>query len=197
MKLHIYPASPHAKKVMIANELLGLNIETNVVNLPEGEHKKAEFLALNPNGKIPVLEYDDGTSLWESNAIINRMSSMTDTDLWPKSNDRYTIMRWQFWEACHFTPACAPYISKYLFKNDSVDLVEAEKTFKFYANVLNGHLESHEFLETGKITTADISVSGILCYRNTCHYPIEEFGHINRWIEQLEKLPAWQKANEK
>ena len=77
------------------------------MDLQAGDQRKQEFLALNPNGKMPVLEMDDGSSLWESNAIIDRLAAHADSDIWPKSNQRYDIMRWQFWEGCHFTPACS------------------------------------------------------------------------------------------
>jgi len=195
MKLHIFPASPNARKAVTANELLGLNIETVVVDLPNGAHKSAEFLTLNPNGKIPVLELDDGTTLWESNAIINRMAAEVDTELWPKTNARYDIMRWQFWESAHWAPACSQFISKHIFGNDEVDLVKAEQGFNSFAAVLDGHLASRDWLVGGNMTNADISVAAILAYRVPCHYPMVDFAHINRWVDQIEELSAWQMAN--
>jgi len=195
MRLHLFPASPNGRKVMMANELLGLNIETVVVDLRNGEQKSAEFLALNPNGKVPVLEFDDGSTLWESNAIINRMAAEVDTELWPKSNARYDIMRWQFWELAHWAPACSPFVSKYLFGNDTVDLVAAEDGFRVFAGVLNGHLSSRDWLVGDTMTNADISVAAILCYRQPCQYPMAGFDHINRWVNRIEALPAWQMAN--
>ncbi len=195
MKLHIFPASPNARKTVTANELLGLNIETAVVDLQAGAQKSPEFVALNPNSKIPVLELDDGSTLWESNAIINRMAAEVDTNLWPKSNARYDIMRWQFWEGAHWTPACSPFISKHIFGNNDVDMVKVEEGFKFFGGVLDGHLASSEWLVGDEMTTADISVSAILCYHQPCHYPMGDFAHINRWLGQIEDLSAWQIAN--
>lgn len=195
MKLHVAPPSPNARKTMTANGLLGLNIETVLVDLRSGAHKSAEFVALNPNSKIPVLEFDDGSTLWESNAIINRLAAEVDTDLWPKSNVRYDIMRWQFWETAHWTPACSQFISKHIFGNDTIDMTKAEETFKFFGGVLDGHLASREWLVGDKMTTADVSVSAYLCYREPCHYPMSDFAHISRWLGQVEELPAWQMAN--
>lgn len=195
MKLHVFPASPNARKVLVANALLGLNIPVEIVDLPGGGHRSAEFLALNPNCKIPVLENDDGTSLWESNAIINRMCAETDTPLWPKSNARYDIMRWQFWESCHWSPACTPYISRHLFGNEGVDLEAAAGDFHKYAKVLNDHLEGRDWLVGEAMTTADVSVSAILCYRGPCQYPLGDYENINRWIDKIEALDAWQAAN--
>ncbi len=195
MKLHIFPASPNARKTMMVNDDLGLGIPLHVVDLLGGAHKQAEFLALNPNGKIPVLEFDDGTTLWESNAIINRLASDIDTPLWPKSNARYDIMRWQFWEAAHWTPACSKFISKHIFNNDNVDIPAAEQDFKRFASVLDGHLGSRRWLVGDAMTTADVSVAAILCYRQPCHYPMTEFANIDRWLGRIEELPSWQRAN--
>ena len=139
MKLHVFPASPNARKTLMVNEHLGLNLPVITVDIPNGVHKQPDFLALNPNGKIPVLEFDDGTTLWESNAIINRMAAEKDTSLWPKTMARYAIIRWQFWEMAHLCPACAKFISKHLFKDESVDLTAAEANLKHFAGVLDAH----------------------------------------------------------
>ena len=196
MKLHTFPASPNARKTLTANELLGLNLEIVTVDLQAGAQKSPEFVALNPNSKIPVLEYDDGSTLWESNAIINRLASeVSETELWPKSNARYDIMRWQFWESAHWAPACSKYIAKNLFGNDSIDMEAAEADFKRFAGVLDGHLGSHGWLVGDTMTNADVSVGAILCYRVPCQYPLDGFSNINRWIAQIEGVPAWQMAN--
>ncbi len=195
MKLHIFPASPNARKTVMVNEHLGLGVPVSVVDLQNGAHKQAEFLALNPNGKIPVLEFDDGTTLWESNAIINRLATTVDTPLWPKSMARYDIMRWQFWELAHWGPACGKFISKHIFKNDDVDISVATEDFKRFAAVLDVHLAGRRWLVGDEVTTADVSVAAILCYRHPCQYPMAGFDNIDRWIGELEKLPSWQTAN--
>ena len=195
MKLHTFPASPNARKTLTANGLLGLNLETVTVDLSQGAQKSPEFVALNPNSKIPVLEFDDGSTLWESNAIINRMATEVDTELWPKSNARYDIMRWQFWESAHWAPACSKFISKNLFGNDSVDMDAATTDFTFFAGVLDSHLGAQDWLVGDAMTNADISVAAILCYREPCQYPLGTFTNINRWIARIEGVPAWQMAN--
>lgn len=195
MKLHIFPASPNARKTMMMNAELGLGIEEVVVDLQAGAQYSPEFAALNPNSKIPVLEYDDGTTLWESNAIVNRLAAETDTPLWPKSNVRYDIMRWQFWETAHWTPACGKYISKHLFKNDSVDLEAAGKDLEKFARVLDGHLAGRDWLVGDGMTTADVSASAILVYRGPCQMPIDGYANILRWLGNVEATASWKSAN--
>ena len=175
MKLHVFPPSPNARKCILVNELLGLKIEQVMVDLLAGEQRAEAFLAMNPNGKMPVLEMDDGSTLWESNAIINRLAAHADSDIWPKSNQRYDIMRWQFWEGCHFTPACSKFIAKHIFGREDIDIEKATEEVEFFGAVLDGHLAERDWLSGDAMTTADISVSAILCYRERCQMPVSSF----------------------
>ncbi|WP_264210067.1 glutathione S-transferase family protein [Leisingera thetidis] len=195
MKLHVFPPSPNSRKVLVANSLLGLKLPVEIVDLQAGDQFQEAFLGLNPNAKVPVLEEDDGSSLWESNAIVNRLCTDQDTPLWPRSNQRYDIMRWQFWEGCHWTPACSKFISRHFFGREDIDMEAAAEDFHKYAKVLDGHLEGRGWLSGEAMTTADLSVAAILCYREPCQYPVEGYGNILRWIGRIEALEAWQTAN--
>ncbi|MEX0286412.1 MAG: glutathione S-transferase family protein [Paracoccaceae bacterium] len=193
--LHVFPPSPNAKKAMMVNHLTGLNLPLTIVNLQEGEQQSDAFLALNPNGKIPVLELADGSSLWESNAMINRMASEAKSDLWPATMDRYDIMRWQFWEACHWTPACGKFISKHLFQREGIDMEAAEVEFHRFAKVLDDNLDGRDWLVGAGMTTADISVACILAYKEACQYPLSGYVNIARWFDSVQALDAWAVAN--
>jgi len=191
MKLHVFPASPNAKKAMLVNALLGSPATLQTVDLRSGAQKSSEYLALNPNGKVPTLELEDGTSLWESNVIINKLAGDAKSDLWPASDARYDILRWQFWEACHWAPACAKYIGRHLFGNETIDMKAAEVDFRRYATVLDDHLKGRDWLVGNAMTTADIAVAMTLCYRDMCQYPVADYSNILRWNASIEALPAW------
>jgi len=96
-------ASSRALRSLWAAEEVGVEYE-HVPTHFLGDSKKPEYLAINPNGKVPTL-VDGDTTLWESNAILCYLGGKSDTDLWPKSAKRYDILRWMFWEANHFTQA--------------------------------------------------------------------------------------------
>ena len=114
--------------------------------------------------------------------------------IWPKSNARYDIMRWQFWEGCHWNPTCAKFIVRHLFGNESIDLDAAAIDFGRLARVLDDHLAARPWLVGDAMTTADISVAAILFFREHCRFPMDGFDNIERWMEGIEALPAWQKA---
>ena len=83
MRLHVFPPSPNAIKVLAAAALLELPYERVVVDLFTGEQKRRAFTALNPNQKMPVLE-DDGFVLWESNAILQYLAGKRpERGFWP------------------------------------------------------------------------------------------------------------------
>ncbi|MEO1180824.1 MAG: glutathione S-transferase family protein, partial [Cyanobacteria bacterium J06636_28] len=78
------------------------------INLPQGDQRTADFLALNPTGRIPVLQ-DGDFVLWESNAIMQYLASQVSTPLWPDdAQQRADIMRWQSWQLAHWAKGCQP-----------------------------------------------------------------------------------------
>jgi glutathione S-transferase len=83
MKLYIFPTG-RALAVMALNKHLGLDCEVEAIDLARGDQRTLEYLALNPNKKIPTLE-DDGFVLWDSNASpdIRRPSLSTRQRLKP------------------------------------------------------------------------------------------------------------------
>ena len=117
IRLHVFPPSPNAIKVIAAAHHLGIEFEPRIVDLTKGEQQKPEFVALNPNRKMPVLE-EDGFVLWESNAIAQYLAAkkpegcLLPTD--PRS--RADVTRWQFWDSAHWDPACATLVFERLVK---------------------------------------------------------------------------------
>lgn len=78
--MHLYTAgTPNGRKVSIALAELGLDYEMTWVHLDREEQKTPEFLAMNPNHKIPVLE-DDGHVIWESGAILLHLGERHDSE---------------------------------------------------------------------------------------------------------------------
>ena len=193
MKLHVFPLSPNARKVMMAAHQAGVPVETKIVDLQKGEQKRPEFLALNPNGKMPVLEYDDGTSLWESNAITNQLAELGGGALFPDGRDRFKVGQWQFWEMAHWAPAVSKFVAASLF-NAPLDRDTAEPALLAVAKVLDGHLADRKWLVADKLTTADISVSAMLCYRDACDLPMGDVPNIDSWMARISELPSWKEV---
>ena len=183
MKLYTNLFSPNARKVhAVANEL-GIELETQTVDLRGGEQRTPEYLTLNPNGKVPTL-VDGDTVLWESNAIMCYLAGKGDTDLWPKSAKRYDILRWMFWESNHLSNALNRLFFQKFFSGDNPDqaLIErATKDFRKYATVLDTHLANNTYVTGDTLTLADFTVGVGFGYAVPLELPLEGLDSINRW----------------
>ena len=102
MKLY-YFESINPRKACAVARYLGSPVEFVRIDLAKGEHKAPEYLAINPNGKVPAL-VDGDAKLWESNAIMAYLAKAAGSDLWPRDDDRQIeVMRWLSWNGEHFT----------------------------------------------------------------------------------------------
>ena len=73
------------------------------IDLTKGEHKSPEFLAVNPNDKVPALQ-DGDTSLWESHAIMVYIAQLAGSDLWPQDKALHIeVLKWFMWDVAHFS----------------------------------------------------------------------------------------------
>jgi glutathione S-transferase len=199
MKLHYHPISHNCRRVLATIHELGRDdVELNLVDLFQGKHKSPEFLKLNPNGKVPVLE-DGDYSLWESTAIMQYLSG--DSSLWPASKIRYDIIRWQVWGVAHWGPPIGKVVFERLVKKvtgggeaDEAKVAEALGDFEQVAGVLNGHLEGRNWLVGSDITLADLSVAANLTYAGVVGIDIEPYANIKRWYGSIEERDSWQKS---
>jgi len=199
MKLYYHPASPFARKVLIAASLLGIDLETQVVDLFAGAGQSPEFLRLNPQGKVPTL-VDGDFLLWESNAIVQYLAALAPASplLPTDARGRADVLRWQFWETSNWAPACAVYVYENVLKPmlgrgepDAQELGKADEKFHRFAKVLDGHLAEHPWLVGEAMTLADVSVGTMLMYAESGKYPLEGYPHIVAWFGKIRQLPAW------
>ena len=202
MKLHVAPPSPRAFKVLAVARQLGLDFELCPVDLLNGANMRAEFIALNPNKKMPVLE-EDGFVLWESNAITQYLASIKpESGLLPSDpRGRADVSRWQFWENAHWDPACSTllferFVKKLYGRGDPTpaQIEKGEEEVRHFGGVLNGWLAGRRFLCGDHLTLADFSVGAWLNYTEVAQYPIDDFRELRRWYAGLLELPAWRES---
>jgi glutathione S-transferase len=197
MDFYTNPASPNCRKVDAVAKQIGLELNIKVIDVRKGENRAPAFLAINPNGKVPAL-VDGDVKLWESNAIQCYVASKKESDLWPKSNLRYDIMRWQSWELAHFGAAARALIFQRVVKQllglgatDAVRCEEEEANFKRFAAVLDGQLKGKRFLVGDQLTLADFCVASSLTYAEPARLPLGEFAQVRRWLSALDEQPGW------
>lgn len=197
MKLY-YFETINPRKACAAARYLGSPVEFVRVDLGKGEHKQPQFLAINPNGKVPALT-DGGAKIWESNAIMAYLARAAGSDLWPKDDaGQLDVMRWQSWNGEHFTRHAGTLYFQHIIRPnllggapDPKAVEEATGFFRQFAAVLNDHLMGRKFLLDDRLTIADFAVGVTLPYAEAAKIPVAEFPAVARWHDRLNELPGW------
>ena len=103
MKLYLFEPSARALGIVALKNYLALGCELRPIDLGRGDQLTPQYVALNPNKKMPTLE-DDGFALWESNAILFYMAAKRpETGLWPSGlRAQADVLRWFAWESAHW-----------------------------------------------------------------------------------------------
>lgn len=199
LKLHVFPLSPRAFKVLFAAHQLGVDYELTYVDLGKGAQRAPGFAAINPNQRMPVLE-EDGYVLWESNAIVEYLAAKADA-LPQGARERLAITKWLYWESNHWDPACVIFVFERLVKpvfglgeTSASEIARGETLFARIAPVLDGELNKHRYVAGDTLTIADLSLASPLCVVEQAAYPLGEYRGIQRWKTEIEALPAWKRT---
>lgn len=196
MKL-FYAETLNPRKACAAARYMKAPVEFVRVDLQRGEHKQPDFLTLNPNGKVPVLQHASGT-LWESNAIMCHLSDLTGADLWPHDARQIEVLRWLSWDMAHFTRHGGALYFEHLVKPalglsapDAAAVKSATAFFESGAQVLDAHLRTRSFLVGNTLSVADFAAAVALPYAESARIPLQDFPAIRRWHERMNELAAW------
>jgi glutathione S-transferase len=200
MKLYVLPPSPRAFKVIALKNHLEINCEMHIVDLAKGDQLTPEYIALNPNKKMPVLE-DDGYVIWESNAILFYLASKKPASgLWPSAvKHQADVLRWLAWESAHWDAESVGMVGYEktskgvlgLGPPDPAFIARGEQNFGRFAAVLNHHLKGCKWLAGNDLTIADFSIGAWVPAAERLQLPVTKFPEIGRWYRGLAALPAW------
>ena len=179
--------SGNCLKVKYTADRLGLPYEWIPVDLMKGETRTKAFLAKNPFGQVPVVEFEPGRCLAQSNAIIRYLAR--DSELLPKDAfAQAKVDAWMFWEQYSHEPYVAVarfqmvYLGKTLEEREARVVERAEKAL----GVLEEALSGRTYLVGDELTVADIS---LLAYTRLAHeggFVLSHRPAIRKWIAQCE-----------
>jgi len=193
-----YDETINPRKACAVARHLQVSVEFVRVSLARGEQRAPAFLAINPNGRVPVLQ-DGDLVLWEANAIMCHLSNVAGADLWPRDQrGQIEVQRWLSWDASHFTAHGGTLYFENLIKPaigmgaaDPAAVEGAMHMFAAAAAVLDAHLAQRRFLLGDTLTVADFAVGAALPYAQGAQIPLKDFPAIAEWHERLNELPAW------
>jgi len=191
--------TPNGKKATIMLEEVGLPYELHVVDIRKGDQHKPEFLAVNPNGKIPAIVDRDAEggplAVFESAAILIYLAEKTGKLLTAHGRARYEALEWvmfqmggvgpMFGQLGHFTmaaPEKIPYaIERYT--KESLRLM----------GVLDGRLRDHAYL-AGDYSIADVCTYPWVAGMKERMPGAGDFAHVDAWLSRVGGRPAVQKG---
>ncbi|MCL2913255.1 glutathione S-transferase family protein [Shewanella corallii] len=194
MKIYGDISSGNCYKLKLVCALLNIEHEWVNVNALKGENKTPEYLAINPNGKIPAMQLDDGRSLSESNAILNYLahgSHLLPEDAFELSR----VAQWQSFEQYSHEPyiAVARFIQLYLgLPDDRRAEYDAKHAPGYRAlDVMEQQLQRTPYLCGDSVTCADIS---LYAYTHVAHeggFDLVNYPGIQAWIARMQAQPGY------
>ena len=189
-------ATPNGRKISIALEEMGLPYRLHKVDITKGEQFSPEFLALNPNNKIPVIQDQDGPdgqpiTVFESGAILIYLAEKTGQFLPQDRRGRTLTLQWLMFQMgglgpmlgqtpnfLHFAPEKVPYgIERY-----------KSETKRLYG-VLNKRLGEAAFM-AGDYSIADMAAYPWISAHQRQEIDIGEFPNVARWLSAIGARPA-------
>lgn len=202
MKLYMTPLSPNVRRVRLTAAVLDLPLEEQVLNFRKGEHKSAEYLALNPNGAVPTL-VDDEIVLTESRAIMQHLASKRpESGLLPRDEQtRAQVARWQLWDASHFSSHLGTLTFEKIIKPmmdagapDQNKIGEAVANLRRFGAVLDQQLEGRRYVVGDALTIADLTIACSLMFAERTDAPLRAFASLQSWFSRMRELEGWRKT---
>lgn len=188
-------SSINVQKVVWCCDELGLSYERIDAGGAFGRNDTPEYLAMNPNGLVPVLD-EDGFILYESNAIVRYLAAKhAPGKLWPTDpRARADVDRWMEWQSTGYTPGMTAAFWQLVRtppeKRDASAIEQSRVKSEKHTGVLEAHLADREFVAGHAFSPADI-VIGCAVHR-WLHLPLarEPRPNIERWYAALKSRPG-------
>ena len=193
LRLHDYAPSGNGYKVRLLLTLLGLSFARIERDITRGETRTPEFLRLNPNGRIPLLELEDGRALAESNAILLYLAE--GTRFLPEARfDRALVLQWLFFEQYSHEPNVATlryWITHRLLDAERLPLVEGKRRWGYAAlDVMERHLGDRRYFVGERYSIADIALYAYTHVAAEGEFDLARYPAIGQWLDRVAAEPG-------
>jgi glutathione S-transferase len=192
MRLYDFLSSGNGYKVRLLLSQLAIPFERVEMNILEQATRTPEFLAKNPNGRIPVLELEDGTFLAESNAILFYLAD--GTSFLPSDRlERSRVLQWMFFEQYSHEPYVA--VARawlHLFGMDEErrrQLPQKQRLGYDALGVMEGHLAARAFFVGERYSIADIALFAYTHVADEGGFDLGRFPAVRAWLDRVRAEP--------
>lgn len=188
--------TPNGYKALLLLEELGLPYTPYWVNIMKGEQHRPEFLAINPNHKIPaIVDRDAGVTVFESGAIAVYLAEKAGRLLAPGGQERYTALEWVFFNVGGTGPMVGQLAHFVKFAPEEVPyaIERYRKETERLLGVLDGRLGHVQYL-AGAYSIADLM--NVTWARAAGRFGVDlaPFHNVSRWLSEVEARPAVARA---
>lgn len=184
--------SGNCYKVKLMLHLTNQPYEWVPIDILRGETQDDAFLVKNPNGKIPVLELEDGTCLWESNAILNFLAEGSDF-LPGEPRLRTQVLQWQFFEQYSHEPYVA--VARFIQLYQGMPEARREEYQVCHARgykalkVMEKQLQRTPYLVGEQYSIADIALYAYTHVADEGGFDLDAFPAIRSWLDRVASHP--------
>ena len=189
--------TPNGRKPAIMLEEIGLPYEVHKIDITKGEQFSPEFVAINPNSKIPaIVDRDTDITIFESGAILIYLAEKTGSQLLPtEPESRARVIEWLMFQMANVGPMFGQLGH---FKNAAPDEISyaisryEKETLRLYG-VLDKQLEQHEYL-AGDYSIADIATYPWVMGYEYLGLTLDDHPNLQRWVDMLKGRSPVQKG---
>lgn len=192
--VHFWPTG-NGKKITIMLEETGLSYRVIPVNINKGDQFKPEFLAMNPNGKMPVIVDHDASggplTIFESGAILQYLAEKTGKLMPRELHSRYRVLEWVYWQVGGLGPMAgqAHHFLKYAPQKVEYAMHRFRTEVARIYKVMDTQLAKTEFL-AGDYSIADIAAWPWVFRYDWQGQDLKDFPSVKRWFEVVGSRPA-------
>lgn len=185
--------SGNGYKIRLLFALLDVKHTRVEIDTYAGESRTPAYLARNSNGKIPLVELDDGTHLAESGAILYQFA--VGTAFWPSAlRDQSEALQWMFFEQYSHEPYIAVLRSwsRHGTMTDDRKAQWAWREAEGYRalGIMENHLQAHDWFAGDRASIADIALYAYTHVAGDGGFDLNRFPAIGAWIDRIEQLPG-------
>lgn len=187
-------ATPNGQKVSIALEELGLAYQLHALSLSDLDQKKPEFLAINPNGRIPAIvdRGADDFAVFESGAILIYLAEKTGRLLPSEAKARSRTIQWLMFQMAGVGPMMGQANVFYRYAPEKIPyaIERYQKESRRLLEVLDGRLGEAPYLAGDEYTIADIATYPWVSIHAWSGVSIDGLSDLERWLKRVSERPA-------
>jgi glutathione S-transferase len=188
----LYSGNGYKPRLLL--RLLGIPFERVEVDIAQGASRSEAFLRRSPEGRIPVLELDDGSHLFESNAILHYLAEGTPW-LPEERLQRARVLQWMFWEQYSHEPNIATV--RHWLQHAGVTperravLDQKRKLGERALSVMEAHLARNRYFVGNDCTIADLALYAYTHVAEEGEFDLGPVPHVRAWLDRVRDRPGF------